>query len=229
MFDRLLRPIKNKIFLMIGRAVLKAVKNTEGTQKMQALFLADELLQDIERFQEYGFEAYPHDGAEILANFVNGNRRQGVISCVHDRRHRPKDLVEGEVVIYTDEHISAGGHRIHLKRGQIIDVTAKSIIETIMDSITKNTKIVVINATIGITETTPIKTINGDLQVNGKITATGNVKSSGGNLEAALGNVDAPAGQLSDQVGNMAGMRTIYNTHDHNETGGVTDAPNQGM
>jgi len=130
-FKRLISPIKNKIFLLLGRAILKAVESntTDGgtVQKLQVIALAGETINDLERMQEYGLETYPHDGAEVFIGFLNGNRDHGVALVVHDDRHRPTDLAEGEVALYTDEDSSTDGHRIHLKRGQIVDIKCKEV------------------------------------------------------------------------------------------------------
>jgi len=117
-FRRLIRPITNKIFLLLGRAVLKAVENSEDTQKIQVLALAEETISDIERFQEYGFETYPFAEAQVFIGVLNGNRDHGIALCVHDRRYRPTDLSEGEVCIYTDEDATTE-FRLWLKRNRI--------------------------------------------------------------------------------------------------------------
>lgn len=126
-FKRLIQPLRNKIFLLLGRAVLEAVKNTELTQKIQITALNEEVISDMERFQEYGFETYPLEGSEVVAVFLNGNRDHGIAICVHNRDYRPKDLVEGEVAVYTDEDGLAGGHRIWFKRGQIVEIDCKDV------------------------------------------------------------------------------------------------------
>ncbi len=142
-FKRLIRPITNKIFLLLGRAVLMAINNSEDTQKIQVIALADETISDIERFQEYGFETYPIPGAEAFIGFLNGNRDHGIILCVHDGRYRPKDLSEGESVVYTDEDQNPGGHRIWLRRGQIIEINCK-------DAVVNCTGKATINAVAGV-------------------------------------------------------------------------------
>ena len=124
---RFLAPLQKKIFLLAGRAILSAVNNSESTQKLMITVLHNETINDVERFQEYGFETYPFADAEPFAIFLNGNRDHGFVLCVHDRRYRPDDLSEGEVAIYTDEDQSAGGHRIWLKRGQIIEINCKDV------------------------------------------------------------------------------------------------------
>jgi len=136
-FKRLIRPLQNKIFLLLGRAILTLVKNTEGTQKIQVIALQGETITGMERFQEYGIETYPKEGAEVAAIFLNGNRSHGIALCVHDRRYRPKDLVEGEVVVYTDEDSS--DFRIHLKRNRIFNILGDQKTETLDTSKTVTT------------------------------------------------------------------------------------------
>ena len=117
-FKRLIAPLRQKIFLLLGRGILKAINNSEGTQKIQITVLDGEVITNMERFQEYGFETYPFSDSEILAIFLNGNRDHGIALCIHDRRYRPKDLSEGEVALYTDEDVSAP-FRIQMKRDRI--------------------------------------------------------------------------------------------------------------
>lgn len=99
--ERLLLPIKRKVFLLIGRAILTAVNNSEKTQKIQVTGLKGENITDIERLQNYGFESYPVVGSsEAAILFINGNRSQGLALVVHDREYRPTDLKSGDVCVY---------------------------------------------------------------------------------------------------------------------------------
>lgn len=109
-FMKLTQSIKNRMFMMLARGIVKAVRNTEGTQKLQIVALADETIDNIERLQEYGLETYPDADAEAFAAFVGGNREIGVVLVTHDRRYRPKTLASGEVMVYTKF-----GQSIHLK------------------------------------------------------------------------------------------------------------------
>lgn len=113
--------------LLVGRAILAAVNNMGMTQKIQVVALADETITGVERFQEYGLETYPAKEAEVLLVFLGGNRDQGIAACVHDRRYRPTDLAEGEVVLYTREDGAAKEHRIHFKTGKKIDVVGAAV------------------------------------------------------------------------------------------------------
>jgi len=98
--QRLLAPLKRKIFLLLGRAILTAIKNTEGTMMIQVTGLKGETITDVEKLSEYGFESRPRVGAESLVLFLNGNRDQGVALNVHDRRYRPTDLADGDSRLY---------------------------------------------------------------------------------------------------------------------------------
>jgi len=128
-FKRLIAPLRRRIFLALGRGIVAAINNTEGTQKVQITALSRESITDIERFQEYGFETYPFSDAEVFSGFLNGNRDHGIVLCVHDRRYRPKDLVEGEVCMYTDEDSS--DFRFHLKRDRIAELKGDKSQETL--------------------------------------------------------------------------------------------------
>jgi phage baseplate assembly protein V len=122
-FKRLIKPITNKIFLIIGRGIVTAINNSDAAQKAQLVLLAGETLDKMERFQEYGLETFPPTGCEALVNFINGNRGSGIISCIHSRESRPTDLVEGEVALYTKVDLT-NTHRIHLKANGDIQTDA---------------------------------------------------------------------------------------------------------
>lgn len=167
-FKRLIRPLQNKIFLLIGRALISAIDNSEGTQKLSISLLQNENLSGVEKLQDYGFENYPKPGAEGVALFLNGNRNQGIVVVVHDRRYRPSDLVEGEVIVYTDEDLTSQDDRIHFKRGKIhrhknnqhlVDAIVKAIFTTPLFQVDCNQH--VINAAISDIITTPLFRVTG--------------------------------------------------------------------
>lgn len=63
----------------------------------------------------------------------------------------------------------------------------------------------------------PTTNISGDLKVTGDITGQGDIKATG-EIIYHLG--------LADEAG-VGDIITTYNTHTHDETGSITDAPNQ--
>lgn len=117
--DSMIAPLRRRVSMMIGRAVISAAVNDKTKlQSLQCDLLADETLQDLERFQQYGFTGVPMEGAESVVLFASG-RDHGVVICVDDRRYRLNNLEAGEVAIYTDE-----GDKIHIKRGGSLEIHA---------------------------------------------------------------------------------------------------------
>jgi len=108
---KLTAPLRRRVLLMIGRAVLSAVDDGKKLQEVQVTALAGEVHDGVERFQDYGFTSHPHPGAEAILLALGGNRNHSVIIAIDDRRYRLKALVEGEVALYDDQ-----GQTVHIKR-----------------------------------------------------------------------------------------------------------------
>lgn len=117
--QRAMNPIRQRLASMFSRAVVLLVQDTLKLQGLQISLLADEVRDDVERFQNYGFTSHPLPGAEAVAASVAGNRDHVLVIAVDDRRYRLRGLAAGEVAIYSDE-----GDKVVLKRGGVIEVTA---------------------------------------------------------------------------------------------------------
>ena len=122
-YERLSRELRRRVMMMIGRAVLKVIDDSTGLQLVQVEALAGEVIDRAERLQSYGFTSHPLPGADALVLAVGGMRQHPVV-LVDDRRHRLKDLVEGESAVYTDEDDGGNAHRVILKRGRIVELHA---------------------------------------------------------------------------------------------------------
>lgn len=149
--QRAIRPFVQRLQLMIGRAVVLLVNDNTKLQGLQVSLLADEVREDVERFQEYGFTSHPHPGAEAVAACVAGSRDHVLVIAVDDRRYRLTGLAEGEVAIYTDE-----GDKIVIKRGGIIEVTAATKLRLV----------------------TPLVEMTGNLTVAGNVTVAGTLTAA---------------------------------------------------
>ena len=112
--NKVIAPLKRSIALMIGRAVVTLVNDKTGLQSLQAAGLSEELLADIERFQDYGFTSVPLPGSEALLVFPSGNREHAIAARVDDRKFRPTGLNPGETCIY-----DFAGNMVILKAGEI--------------------------------------------------------------------------------------------------------------
>lgn len=98
--QKLLDPIRNKIKMVLGRAIINLVKDSTPIQLVQVSIMKDELKDDVERLNDYGFTSVPRPGSEALICFINGNRDQGIALKVDDSRVRIKNLKSGEVAVY---------------------------------------------------------------------------------------------------------------------------------
>lgn len=99
-FERLIRPLRNRVYTMITRAIIESVKDGEGIQTIKANLLAGESRDDIERFQNFGFSSNPKANSECVALSIGGNRDHLIIIVADDRQTRIKDLEPGEAAFY---------------------------------------------------------------------------------------------------------------------------------
>ena len=113
--NKLTEGMRAKVQLMVGRAILSVVSDSAAIQTVQARMLADEVLDEVERIQQYGFTSVPLPGAEGVVVFVGGNRDHGLVIATDDRRYRIKGLPGGEVAIYDDLE-----QKVHLTRTGIV-------------------------------------------------------------------------------------------------------------
>jgi len=113
--NRLLSPLSRRVALMVSRAIVNVVRDDLQLQGVQISLLADEVRDDVERFQPYGLTSHPHPGAEGIAVCVAGSRDHAVVIAVDDRRYRLTGLEAGEVALYDDM-----GHAVHLTRDGIV-------------------------------------------------------------------------------------------------------------
>ena len=173
-FRRLIRPIAARVKLMVGRAVLTVINDATKIQSVQIHALAGEILDNVERFQNYGFSGHPHPGAEAVLVSLGGMRQHPIVVAVDDRRYRPKGLAEGEVVIYTSEDLD-DPHRIWLKSGRIVRIEAgpDTSVELSPDRVLVekgSTQIEVVGNAVNIT---------GDTNINGAVDGYGRIDVPG--------------------------------------------------
>ncbi len=114
-----LRPLANRVMLMVARGVLRAINDAGGLQIVQTALLEGEMRDEVERMQNYGMTSHPHPGAEAACVFPTGNRDHGLAVAVDDRRYRPKQLAEGEVMVY-----SSFDQFLHLREDGALEIYA---------------------------------------------------------------------------------------------------------
>lgn len=123
--SKLLQPIQRKLSQIVSRAVVRVINDSLKMQELQLTAMAGETIDDVERFQNYGFTSHPKAGAEAITLSVGGHRSHSVAIAVDDRRYRLKGLASGEVAIYDDL-----GQKIVLHRDHILVQSPKVIVDS---------------------------------------------------------------------------------------------------
>ena len=235
---RLLTPVWRRLRLIVSRGVVRLSDDGRKLQVVQMDLLAGETAA-MERFQQYGFTCRPLDGAEAIALAVGGSRGHLVAIAVDDRRHRMKNLQNGEVALYTDE-----GDYIYMKRGRIVKVNVCQDLEVVVGknanvtaggsvNVDAATKIAAtapeitgqcnnasVAATASVTLDTPQVTITGGLTVQGAIVGQGGMAVSGGSGASVIGNLGVTGGDVTADTISLKG-------HTHPGDSGGTTGPAQ--
>lgn len=107
--------------------VSKVSSNALKMQTLQVHGTADELVEDAEHYQMYGFSSFPMPiesdgkGAEgVMVDLNSATSMQGVL-CVDDRRYRPKNAVKGDVQIYHSKDSPTAAANVALARITLTD------------------------------------------------------------------------------------------------------------
>lgn len=106
---------------MVGLGALRLTRSDEGLPRLQLEMLADEVLDDVSRHQDYGFSSAPLEGAEAVTVSLGGARGRSLAVVVSDRRFQI-ELLPGEVAIHDDQ-----GQKVHLTRDGVVIETSKDV------------------------------------------------------------------------------------------------------
>lgn len=220
----------------LARGSVSAYNGKTKMRELQVKLLADEVRDELEHIEPYGFTAEPHaDGIpEAFTLFFDGERSHGVVISVADRRFRFKELAPGEVAIYDDLD-----QRIHLTRENIHIFTPQNFQVTVgqnskVDVSGSATVNVSGSATVNVDGTTTLTcpTVNVNafgsmtfdtptLTVTGQIVGLGGMAISGGTGAT----VDGSMSTTGDVT--AGGVSLMSHTHGGTEPGqGSTGTPN---
>lgn len=228
-FQKLFKPWKNRILLLVGRGILLATKDSSGIQQLQVTLLAGEVKDQVELMGHFGFASHTPKNSDVVMLSVGGNRDHGIVIATESREFRFKNLGEGECAIYSKD-----GDYIHLKNGNVIDIKTKTL------NIDAETEVNVTTETANITATTvtnidsPTTNITGDVNISGEVVAeksvtvtedvvaTGDV--TGENVNGVTA-VLAPAMTASTSLIVSGQELNDYqnHTHDYQDTGNTTN------
>lgn len=113
---------------MVGRSVVALADDDTKRQSLQLSALVAEVLQNVERFQEYGFTSVPLPGAEAVFVCAQGNRDHPIVIACDDKNFRKSGLSPGEVAIHG---ILPDGRFIYLMNDGTIQVQTENKFEVI--------------------------------------------------------------------------------------------------
>lgn len=166
--NRLLAPLKRNLKSLIARGVVSIVTDSFARQNLQLRLQADEVVDDVERFQNYGHSSVPFGGEAIVLS-VGGKRSHLVAIAVEDKGVRPTNLKAGDSVLYHAE-----GHNLLLTENGEAILTCKKF---------------VIDAEEQVRFETPQTQFSGDVAILGTSTATDHVSNgkSGANHDHERG------------------------------------------
>jgi phage baseplate assembly protein V len=165
-----IRDLSNRVMMMFARGVVRGVTDSNGRQQLQVELLKDELRDDVEHMQNYGFTSHA-TGGDVAVAFIAGNREQGIVLAVDDRRYRIT-LNAGEVAMYDDL-----GNKVELLR-DMVKVTAVQHAEVQAPTI----------KLIGEIE------LVGNVKIQGNIDSTGMITNNGKRVDSTHTHASGGAG-----------------------------------
>jgi phage gp45-like len=123
--QRFIQPLKDRVMSIAARGWVRLVYRDYPMQALQVEVLKDELNDQIEHFQPYGFTSVPLEFMDARVHYLAGDRSAGIVSVVADRTYRPRKLEEGDVAIYHSSDdptkpAEQARHRIMLTLGKLI-------------------------------------------------------------------------------------------------------------
>ena len=182
----------------VARAVLNVVDDEGNMQRVQISLLEDEVIDDVERFQDYGFTSVPEEGSEATVVFVGADRSHPIVVVADDRRVRKKGLNPGEVAVY-----HKNGDFIHLKNEKEIEIKTTTF--------KVNCTTATIAAESEVKLDSPLVTLTGRQQTTGE--------KSGGGASTFVGGLENTGGEVISN-----GISLEHHTHP-GDSGGTTGEP----
>lgn len=145
--------------LAFGRGRITFVDDSGAVQMFQVRLGPLEIVDNMPAPHDFGFTSNPPINSDVVASFLGGNRRQGVVVAIGSQAYRMKNLQSGEVAIY-----DSLGQSVFLTRaGIVINGAGLPLRITNAPSITLDA---------------PVVHVTGNLTVDGTVTAPNVVGTS---------------------------------------------------
>ncbi len=191
------------------RGVLNSSNSSAEIQRHQVSGVADETLQDVEIYQQFGLTSNPPAGTKVIVVPLGGLTGHSVIIATENGNFRVKELSPGEVALY-----SSHGSTLIMKEGNIIDVDAKEI-NLAATKITGKAEDINLTATQSISLNAPIISLNGAINAG-----SGSAVGAKATISMPL---DVKSKVTTDDDVVVAGKS--FNNHTHPTPSGESDKP----
>ena len=193
------------------RGKITLVVSSEPIQRVQLNGLADEVLQELEHLQEFGFASNPPEGSEAVVIPLGGDTTHGVIVATQHGSFRIKNLNPGETAIFSQD-----GAKIVIKRGKIIEADC--------DVFRVNCQHYEVNASAAADFKTPKLETSAILTAQGQFNGNGGMAVEGGDGATFSGDVNQTGGSFNTDGDVVAGNISLRQ-HPHTDSiGGKTSS-----
>lgn len=234
-FQRAMKPVKDRLYLLVGKAIIKAVNDDAQIQELRISALAGETMDRVARMQEFGFSSNPPAGSEGIILALGANRENLVMIATENRNVRIKNLASGEMVIYTDD-----GTYLYLKKSGQVEL--KTAVKTLIDCpLVEMTGDLLVKGKAEIDGTLLVKDdVTFDKNLLVKINAIVQGILGAGSFTGATGgpvtstqNIQTTANVIGGGT-DLATVKAVFNAHVHNEKdntppGATTTVPTTGV
>lgn len=126
--NRLLNPLRQRVALMISRAVVALVSDGEALQRLNLNVLSGEIQTGIERWQNFGFTGHPLPGTtEAVVLYIGGDRDHPVVVAADSPTTRPTDVPAGGSAQYD---VTGGRAELDAAGNWTVEALLKSTLKT---------------------------------------------------------------------------------------------------
>ena len=118
----IVQELKRRVFLLISIGKVHRVDDSKDLQQLQIEAMPGEIHDSVVKFGHYGLATHPKPGSDAIVLFPRGERNQGIVIAIEDKRFRFKSLAPGEVALYTDE-----GDHIYFRRDKTLAIQTRQL------------------------------------------------------------------------------------------------------
>ena len=114
--NKWIAPLAQRLATLVVKAIITNVSDSDQIQLVQVNMGNDEIIDSVERIQNFGFTSHPLVDSEAVVLCIGGNREHPIVIVADQGEKRPT-LEQGESAVYNAE-----GLLIKLTKNKIIEL-----------------------------------------------------------------------------------------------------------